>query len=102
MPKRRQSFFRKGSNRALGVANDLTDIDHGAAGVVRREAVRFDVRVDLPPLSGPVFPYRLAATHISAFHAVGPVNLRMHRFERAIDVSIVERPVGFREDIAHR
>src|SRR5262245_13965009 len=39
---------------AREVTDGLTDIGHGAAGVVRREALRLDVWGDLHPLSGPI------------------------------------------------
>ena len=76
---------------AREVANDLSDVDHDAAGVVGGEALRLDVRVDLAPLSGLVFPHRLVALHEATVHAVGPVHVGVIA-RSALDVAIVERP----------
>ena len=87
---------------ARAVLDRLIDIDDGAAMRIDTEVPRLHPRVDHTPLPNPVGTHFIAAVDEFAFHPVGPVDLGMHRSQRALDVSGIERVICLCEEITMR
>ena len=60
---------------------------------------RFDVRVKLSPLTGPIVSDFAVPVDATAFHAVGPVDVGVHGFKDGVDVAGVEVFVGGGDEV---
>jgi hypothetical protein len=60
------------------IANNLMDIDYYAAFFIRREALRFNMRIYLFPLASPVVANGFMSMYTSTFHPVWPIDIGMH------------------------
>ncbi len=69
-------------HRSLQIAHHLKNFNHHTIGFLLFEAERFDLRIDQPPLPGPVRAHRLRPVHRAAFQPVGPFDLRPFWVER--------------------
>jgi hypothetical protein len=75
---------------AAEIANDLMDVNGGAAIGFGGEIGGFDVRVEDRPLASPVVANLCVTAGATVFHQVGPVYVAMHEVEHGVDVACVE------------
>src|SRR6202022_1349137 len=86
------------NNGSLQIENQLMNFHHDATGPILFKAQRFNMGIDNTPLPGPVLANRQMAAYRPAFHAVRPLDLRMHRRQCRVDVAAIEGGVcGFQE-----
>jgi hypothetical protein len=88
-----------GYERPRVIADDLMDIDDDTLGPVLSDAHGFDVRIDHRPLARPVRTNRDPTVHSPAFHAIGPIDVRVQRGQDSVNISTIEGSIERREAI---
>ena len=70
-------------------------VDGDTPAVARREAKRFDARIDRRELTGPVRTQRVVAMDTSTLDRVRPIDIRVHEGERGLNVArLVDEDLG--------
>ena len=87
---------------AVQVAHDLMHFDQDAPGPLSVESHGFDVRIDLPPLLGPVGADLFWTTDKTAFERARPSHIIGHEGEGRLDVARVEACVRCEEQLDFR
>jgi hypothetical protein len=82
------------------IANDLMDMNGGAAVWFGGEIRGFDVWVEDGPLACPVVPHSVVAVDATALHRIGPVHIGVHEVQDGVDVAGVEVLVSGGEEVA--
>ncbi len=78
---------------ALKVAHNLVHIDEDMPLIVGVKGNRFDLRIDLGPLPGPVFPDGFLPFDKTSFKCFGPSHIQGHSGKSGVNVTGVEGSV---------
>jgi hypothetical protein len=89
-----------GNQGACQVTDDLMHLNHDCARWVGKETPGLDSRIDLAPLPKPVLANGFATVDPAAFHAVGPIDVRVHGRQHRVNVMAIERVVCANEQFA--
>ncbi len=81
------------------IPDHLMNSDHYSSRLIHLKVHGIDMRIDQTPLPRPVCSDSRVAVDDSAFHAVRPLDVRLHRRQRAINVAGVECCVRFLEQL---
>jgi hypothetical protein len=82
------------------IADHLMDVDDHASTLISFEANRLHVRIHQGPLPRPVGANALTSVNPSAFHSVGPNNVRMHKCQNGIYIALIEELIDRDQQIA--
>jgi hypothetical protein len=75
---------------AIEVADYLVNVHDDSAVGEGFETLGLDDGVNHVPLARPVFAHGLVAADATAFHAVGPIHIRMQEEQKEVEIALVE------------
>src|ERR1700742_4772772 len=81
------------------IVDDLVDLDDDAAVGGGAEFYRLDVRIEHLELARPVFADGLVSVDTTAFHAIWPVDVGVHRGQHRVDLATIELVVDAAQEL---
>lgn len=88
-------------NGALKRLDELMHPDSSLVSVFLGHCKRFDIGIELTPLSSPVGADLVLANHLAALRRFGPAHVSRHQSQCTVDVPLVECGIGL-VDKGHR